>query len=49
MGCADYGVHLGAVADLVLVQAETPAEAVVFHAPRRWVIKRGRVVARGGH
>jgi cytosine/adenosine deaminase-related metal-dependent hydrolase len=49
MGCADYGVHLGAVADLVLVQAETPAEAVVFHAPRRWVIKRGRVVAHDGH
>lgn len=49
MGCADYGVHIGAVADLVLVQAETPAEAVVFHAPRRWVLKRGRVVAQHGH
>jgi cytosine deaminase len=32
-----------------LVAAETPAEAVVMHTPRRWVIKRGKVVARDGH
>ena len=44
MGMADYGLHVGAVADMVLVPAETPAEAVVFHPPRRRVIKRGRIV-----
>ena len=44
MGMADYGLHVGAVADMVLVPAETPAEAVVFHPPRRRVIKRGRLV-----
>ncbi|MBP6852640.1 MAG: amidohydrolase family protein [Rhodoferax sp.] len=49
MGLAGYGLHVGAPADLVLVAAETPAEAVVMHTPRRWVIKRGKVVARDGH
>jgi cytosine/adenosine deaminase-related metal-dependent hydrolase len=44
----DYGLHEGAQADLVLVEAETAAEAVCMHPPRRCVIKRGRVVARDG-
>lgn len=48
MGRRDYGLHVGAAADLVLVEAQTAAEAVVFHLPRRWVFKRGRVVARDG-
>ena len=48
MGVADYGLAPGNVADLVIVEAETAAEAVVFHPARQWVIKRGRVVARGG-
>ena len=48
MGCRDYGLHVGAVADLVLVEAQTAAEAVAFHPPRRCVLKRGRVVARDG-
>jgi cytosine/adenosine deaminase-related metal-dependent hydrolase len=48
MGAQGYGLELGADADLVLVQAETAAEAVVFHAPRRLVLKRGRAVARDG-
>jgi len=47
-GHADYGLHVGAPADLVLVEAETAAEAVVLHPPRRCVLKRGRVVARDG-
>jgi cytosine deaminase len=46
MGRRDYGLRVGDAADLVLVEAETAAEAVVEHPPRRWVIKRGRVVAR---
>jgi len=43
-----YGLNPGCHADLVLVDAETPAEAVAAHPPRRLVVKRGRVVARDG-
>lgn len=48
MHVAGYGLALGDVADLVLVEAENAAEAVVMHPPRRCVVKRGRVVARNG-
>ena len=48
MGCSDYGLQVGATADLVLVEAESAAEAVVFHSPRRWVLKAGRIVTRDG-
>jgi cytosine/adenosine deaminase-related metal-dependent hydrolase len=39
---------IGARADLVLVEAETLAEAVVAQPPRRIVVSHGRVVARDG-
>ncbi len=45
---AEYGLAEGCRADLVLVAAETLAEAVVSHPPRALVVKRGQVVARGG-
>ena len=48
MGSANYGLAVGSIADLVLVQAETAAEAVAYHPVRRLVLKRGRVVAREG-
>jgi len=48
MGIADYGLAVGKAADLVLVEAETAAEAVAFHPPRRLVLKRGLTVARDG-
>ena len=48
MGAAGYGLAVGAAADLVLVEAETAAEAVAFHPVRRLVLKRGRVAARDG-
>lgn len=48
IGLADYGLQAGAWADLVLVDAETPAEAVAARPPRKLVLKRGRVVARDG-
>jgi cytosine deaminase len=38
----------GERADLVLLEAETPAEAVVAQPPRRLVVSHGRVVARNG-
>lgn len=48
MGAPGYGLAVGDRADLLLVEAETAAEAVVMHPPRRLVIKGGRVVARNG-
>jgi len=48
MGLRDYGLQVGNVADLVIVEGETAAEAVVFHPARLWVFKRGRIVARDG-
>ena len=41
----DYGLIPGARADLVVLDAERPAEALREQAPRRWVIRRGRIVA----
>jgi cytosine/adenosine deaminase-related metal-dependent hydrolase len=48
MGLADYGIEVGCMGDLVLVEAEAVAHAVVAHPPRKLVIKRGRVVVRDG-
>ncbi len=48
MGATRYGIEPGSDADLVLVDAETAAEAVVMHPRRRLVVKRGRIVARDG-
>jgi cytosine/adenosine deaminase-related metal-dependent hydrolase len=45
MGAEGYGLDIGCQADLVLVEAQTNAEAVVMHPPRRAVFKRGRLVA----
>lgn len=48
MGVKDYGLDEGCAADLVIVEASTPAEAVAAHPPRRLVITNGAVVARNG-
>ncbi|MEO6321136.1 MAG: amidohydrolase family protein [Polaromonas sp.] len=48
MGAKDYGLNVGCAADLVIVPAETAAEAVAMHPRPRYVLKRGRVVARDG-
>lgn len=49
-GCdfADYGLHAGARADLVLVDAQTLAHAVVGRPVRKLVMANGRIVARDG-
>lgn len=44
----DYGLHMGARADLVLVDAVNAAQAIVTRAPRRWVVANGRVVVSEG-
>jgi cytosine deaminase len=41
----DYGLAPGARADLVVLDAETGRDALREQAPRRWVLRRGRVVA----
>jgi cytosine/creatinine deaminase len=45
LGLADYGLVAGARADLVVLEAERPAEALREQAPRRWVLRGGRIVA----
>ena len=48
LGLADYGLSPGCSGDLVLVQADSLAEAVAQRPGRRTVVKRGRVVATEG-
>lgn len=49
-GCdfAGYGLHAGARADLVLLDADTIAHAVTARPPRRLVVANGHIVARHG-
>jgi cytosine deaminase len=48
LGLEGYGLAQGCGGDLVLVEAETVAEAVAQRPGRRTVVKRGRVVASDG-
>lgn len=45
LGLAGYGVEVGCQADLVVLQATDPIEAIRLRAARLYVISRGRVVA----
>lgn len=47
-GFTDYGLHAGARADLVLVDAQTVAHAVASRPVRKLVVASGRIVARDG-
>jgi len=49
LGLESYGLTAGSPADLTVVVARTPAEAVVAGPMRDLVLKDGRVVARDGH
>jgi len=46
LGLADYGLEPGCRADLVLFDAPSESDAVRLMAPRRLVIRSGKVVAR---
>jgi cytosine deaminase len=46
LGLEGYGVAAGCHADLVLLQARDPVEAIRLRATRLAVIRRGRVIAR---
>ncbi|HEY4173758.1 MAG TPA: amidohydrolase family protein [Rhodopila sp.] len=48
LGLTGYGLAPGCGGDVVLIAAETVAEAVAQRPNARTVIKRGRVVAQGG-
>jgi cytosine deaminase len=41
----EYGIEEGKAADLVVYEAPSALEVLRLRAPRRWVIRRGRVVA----
>lgn len=41
----EYGIVVGYPADLVVIDAQTAAEAIRLQPDRRYVIKRGRIVA----
>jgi cytosine deaminase len=41
----DFRVAVGAVADLVVLDARDAREALATRAPRRWVIRRGKLIA----
>ena len=47
LGIRNYGLALGNQGDVVLVAAETVAEAVAQHPGMRTVVKGGRIVAEG--
>jgi cytosine deaminase len=47
-GFADYGLNVGARADLVLLDADTVAHAVTARPKRKLVVSHGRIVARNG-
>src|SRR3954462_10751895 len=40
----EYGIEAGKPADLLVYEAPSALEVLRLHAPRRWVIRRGRVV-----
>jgi cytosine/adenosine deaminase-related metal-dependent hydrolase len=48
MGFSDYGIAAGNPADMVLLHAETVAEAIAGRPRERLVLKRGRITAEGG-
>ncbi|AEJ39530.1 cytosine deaminase [Sulfobacillus acidophilus TPY] len=45
MGLADYGVHAGAWADVIVLPVPSPADAIRLMPRPRWVISRGRIIA----
>ena len=48
IGCTGYGMEVGDDADFVVIDAESVPEAIARRPIRRYVIKRGRIVAREG-
>jgi len=49
MRLKDYGLHVGAKADLIVVEGETITHAAVARPVRKLVLKHGKVIVRDGH
>jgi cytosine/creatinine deaminase len=49
LGLENYGLHVGANADLVVLQAGTPFDAIRLRPARLFVIRRGEIVSRTPH
>ena len=43
-GIKDYGIQIGNSANLVVLQESSPVDALRLHAPRRWVIREGKLL-----
>jgi cytosine deaminase len=46
LGLEDYGLRVGANADMVMLQAADPIEAIRTRATRLAVVRRGKVISR---
>lgn len=46
LGLKDYGTAPGCAGDLVILNAETPFDAIMNRSPERTVIRHGRVIAK---
>jgi cytosine/creatinine deaminase len=46
LGLSDYGLASGCRADLVVLDATSPAQAITEQAEKLWVFKSGHMVAR---
>ena len=49
MRLEDYGLHVGAKADLIVVEGETITHAAVARPVRKLVLKHGKIIVRDGH
>lgn len=48
MGLDGYGIDVGCNADFIVLQARDPIEAIRMRAVRRYVVRRGKVIAQTG-
>jgi cytosine deaminase len=48
LGYSHRGPHVGSVADVIVIEAASVADAVVDRPPRRLVLRAGRIVAERG-
>jgi cytosine deaminase len=46
LGLTDYGLAVGCQADLVVLDAADPVQAITEQSEKLWVLKAGRIVAR---
>jgi len=45
----NYGIRVDGRADLMILDAESPREAIVEQAKRLYVIKNGKIVVKNGN